>query len=211
MHDGYKEISTNKDDINPHIREKLEKTKKLVKSYTLKLVVGNKYEVKFFKKSYILDLVGQSCTCRAWELTGLLCCHAIICIHYKREDITKYVDGFYFKEPYLQSYQDALAPLNGSRKWHEVLEAPILPLVFVKQPGRLRRNRRKGPKEERKNAHKMPRNKIKMKCQRCFIFMHKKRLYEAVISKEAIAPEKPKVNFKIIGQQRGQESKAPPM
>ena len=78
MTENMREITSSKDVICPRIRKKLEKIKSLTKHYNVKPAVGNKYEVSFFDEGYVVDIPCKTCSCRAWELSGLPCFHAIV-------------------------------------------------------------------------------------------------------------------------------------
>ncbi|RYR18787.1 hypothetical protein Ahy_B03g063399 [Arachis hypogaea] len=51
---------------------------------------------------YIVDLAAGDCSCRKWQMSGILCPHAISCITFKGLDLESYVDDCYKKEAYLR-------------------------------------------------------------------------------------------------------------
>ena len=54
--------------------------------------------------SLTVDLNARSCTCKKWELCGILCCHAISCIFFIHKNVEEFVDDCYKREAYLRAY-----------------------------------------------------------------------------------------------------------
>ena len=78
-------------------------------------VVG--YEVKKGKKSYAVDLNKRICACKAWNVPGIPCCHAICAILDKKEDLEDYIHEWYHKDKYIEMYKHTLNPINDLNKW----------------------------------------------------------------------------------------------
>lgn len=130
--------------ICPNIIKKMNKIHDIVRYYEVRPVVGGKFEVHCFDDSHVVDLNMRECTCRAWELTEILCYHGLSSIFYNREDPVAYVDRFYLKTNAMECYKFGISPLRGYKAWPRVDEAPVLPLVYSKAPRRLKKQRIKG-------------------------------------------------------------------
>nr|GMD34343.1 uncharacterized protein LOC109168478 [Ipomoea batatas] len=71
------------------------------------------YEIKKGRQQFKVKLAGRSCSCRAWDLSGIPCPHAICVIFAIGREPHEYIDSCYSKESYLRTYAHALQPMNG--------------------------------------------------------------------------------------------------
>lgn len=94
-------------------------------------------------RSITVDLDARKCDCRAWNLTGIPCEHAIAAIHDRRHQPTAYVSHYYSKEMYMKTYSTSLKALRGEDFWEFSDKAHMLPPDMPKKlkgrPKRLRR------------------------------------------------------------------------
>lgn len=67
-------------DICPNVL-KIEKYKDLGRNCFLKFSDGRKFGVDCDVRHYVVDLENRTCTCKRFELTEILCQHAIAAIH----------------------------------------------------------------------------------------------------------------------------------
>ena len=75
----------------PNIQDKLEKLKLEFKGIYAMPSGRFVYEVDNERERHVVDLVGKTCRCRAWDLTGIPCKHGVAAIfvnHEKLEDYT---------------------------------------------------------------------------------------------------------------------------
>ena len=72
-----------------------------------------KFEVKNGLQSFIVDLEKRICTCRKWDITGIPCYHAILCIFFNREAAEKYTNDCYKVSTYKACYEPIIDPING--------------------------------------------------------------------------------------------------
>ncbi|KAL4282369.1 hypothetical protein GQ457_03G013340 [Hibiscus cannabinus] len=68
------------------------------------------FEVQHGKDQHIVDMKQLKCTCRAWELSGIPCCHAICAMYQENKRSEDYVSNWYNKEKYLTAYNHILQP-----------------------------------------------------------------------------------------------------
>ncbi|RYR51302.1 hypothetical protein Ahy_A06g026324 [Arachis hypogaea] len=66
---------------------------------------ASKYEVMCGLDKFVVDLVAAECSCRKWQMSEILCPHAISCITFKGLDLKSYVADCYKKDAYLKCYQ----------------------------------------------------------------------------------------------------------
>ncbi|XP_031120262.1 uncharacterized protein LOC116023403 [Ipomoea triloba] len=114
------------------------------------------YEIKKGRQQFKVKLTGRSCSCRAWDLSGIPCPHAICAIFDIGREPHDYIDSCYSKEAYLRTYAHALQPMNGELFWpktqNEEILAPI-PKNMTRRPKRkITREASEGPSRSKKNT-----------------------------------------------------------
>ena len=160
------------------MRKKLEKFKWESRFSISKATLNDKFQVKYEANKFVVDLKSKTCICRGWQLIGMPCIHAISAIHYMRQNVDDYVDEYFKRGMYLNSYYLAIEPINGRSMWPEVSGDPIHPPPFKKMPGRPKISRKKSIDEIRtdpKDPTKLSRHGIRMKCTICNEYGHNKR------------------------------------
>lgn len=151
---------------------------------------------------YVVDLDGQTCSCREWQISGIPCAHACASIHFMRKDPADFVHRYiilhnyilllvladfysilifcflhryYTVERYIQAYQYGIQPLNGKSMWPITDGEPIKPPPYKKMPGRPKKMRKRGPEENPRNPSKLTRHGIQMTCSVCGVVGHNKK------------------------------------
>lgn len=135
-HDLAEKIQKCTDEICPKVRKKIYEVERWTKFCNIRGASRRKYEVHCSKDGYIVDLLAKTCNCRAWELTGIPCCHALACINYLRADVILYVDPFFLKSNAVELYNHGLQPIHGEQDWPTDDMPAILPPKVHKRPGR---------------------------------------------------------------------------
>nr|KAJ0208375.1 hypothetical protein LSAT_V11C500248030 [Lactuca sativa] len=105
------------------------------------------YEVKLAHKVYAIHLERKTCCCRAWQISGIPCVHAIAAILYLNGNAEDYVVVWFKTSMFGSCYMYHVKPINGANMCHDVLCDPILPPRRRRMPGRHKVNRRKCPTE----------------------------------------------------------------
>lgn len=146
-HDLAEKLKKCTDEICPGIREKIYEIEKLTKFCNIRGSSRRRYEVHCFKQGYIVDLISKICNCRAWELTGFPCCHALTCIPYLRVDITLYIDPFFMKSNAVELYDHGLQPIHGEQDLPTDDMLAILPPKVHKHPRRPKKQRKRDKDE----------------------------------------------------------------
>ncbi|GKU87094.1 hypothetical protein SLEP1_g1545 [Rubroshorea leprosula] len=97
--------------------------------------------------THVVNVHERNCSCREWNLTGIPCSHALCALRFKDWSFEYFVDEYYKKEKYLQTYGTALECLRGNEVLRRRLERGCLPLEMRSMLGRPRRNRRRAKDE----------------------------------------------------------------
>ncbi|XP_048232861.1 uncharacterized protein LOC125370617 [Ricinus communis] len=117
MHSKLMHASGLTSSITPRIRTKLEEIKYNSRLCTCKPTVGGKFQVNIGEDQFVVDINMHTCTSREWEITGISCIHACSNIHWMNQDNTTFVSKYYSVETYIETYKNALEPLNGRKIW----------------------------------------------------------------------------------------------
>lgn len=116
--------------ICPRIQHRLEKSKIDARGWSAFWDGHFSYGVRegATQTRYVVSLLNRTCSCNAWQLSGVPCNHAIAAIWKAVEHPEHYVANCYIKETYLKAYQFPLEPLNGPKEWppspYAAIEAP---------------------------------------------------------------------------------------
>ncbi|KAL6578846.1 hypothetical protein OROMI_009062 [Orobanche minor] len=106
------------------------------------------FEVNGTRGGTIVNLTAWTCTCRAWQLNGIPCCHAVSAITSLRRDPEDYIYECLKGETYLKCYEHMLKAMNGIEKWPESDKPVLLPPPPRILKGRPKWNRRKDALED---------------------------------------------------------------
>ena len=163
--------------ICPKIRKKLEKNAELSGNCFPRDAGNGIYHVQSGPNSYIVDIIGRTCDCKSWGLSGILCPHAIAVCRAERIDPEELVHKCYTIETYLKTYGHNIMPLRDRTHWEKLNGMYIHPPLFTKVMGRPATKRRKTPEEKKKKDGTVYLNKkgVAMHCSVCGKDDHNKR------------------------------------
>ncbi|KAM0827872.1 hypothetical protein ACQ4PT_067900 [Festuca glaucescens] len=114
---------------------------------------------------YLVDLEARSCSCRQWQITGLLCIHALFFITTlsgQAGNIQQYVHEYYSVARFKATYAHALPALEGKQQWDIVDPGFKLCAPVLKRPAGRPRKSRIRPRSEGAGL-----GARKHKCTRC--------------------------------------------
>ncbi|XP_021773607.1 uncharacterized protein LOC110737578 [Chenopodium quinoa] len=94
------------------------------------------FEVQLNDDQALVDLGNGTCSCGHWQLTGIPCVHAFVCIMDQRIDAEQYVHPYYSMDSYRAAYEPAIQPMSGPKHWERVNMREPQPPAFKVQPGR---------------------------------------------------------------------------
>ena len=113
-------------------------------------------------RQYAVDLAHKSCSCRAWDISGIPCPHAVAAIYHERGDPMDYVHHYYKKEAMLKAYSFEHILLSDQKEWAKTGLVPIKAPLTRRQPGRPKRLRKREPNEPARNPKKLKRYNVKI-------------------------------------------------
>ena len=71
------------------------------------------YEVDNERERHMVDLVGRTCSCRAWDLTGIPYKHEVAVIFVNCEKPEDYTHPCYYKDAFVETYKTLIPPMPG--------------------------------------------------------------------------------------------------
>ncbi|XP_022031409.1 uncharacterized protein LOC110932378 [Helianthus annuus] len=115
----------------------------------------DQYQVSGRRSQYVVQLNERSCTCKAWEITGIPCKHGVAAIWYKAASngqqvgiLESWVHPVYRMDTWRQVYSFKVNPINGMSMWPKSqVPTTLKPPHYHKQVGRPRKARKKSAVE----------------------------------------------------------------
>ena len=88
-----------------------------------------KYEVDYRQQKFVVNLREKTCGYKKWDITSILCHHAISAILHEGSKIKDYVNYCYTIEKYKKSYEPIIHPVPSIKQWIRTQYNPVdLPL-----------------------------------------------------------------------------------
>ncbi|KAK9996210.1 hypothetical protein SO802_020896 [Lithocarpus litseifolius] len=137
----------------PSIQGKLEKLKLESKSFCAMPSGRFVYEVENERERHVVDLVGRTCSCRAWDLIGIPYRHRVAAIFVNYEMPEDYIHPCYYKDAYVETYKTLISPMPGQSEWVSSGQPKPVARIIYKPLGR--------PPMKRKRDVDEPRNPYK--------------------------------------------------
>lgn len=142
-------------------------------------------EIKFLKqskiqKTYIVDIALKSCSCKKWDLRGILCCHGVSTILADKSQPEDFVDNFYHKEIFFKAYNQVIYPIPNMTMWVNTEGDVILPPKIRIAPGRPKKARRRGV-DQPKNPNVVRKHCAPVKCGKCKQEGHNSRTCKVIL------------------------------
>ena len=97
----------------PSIQDKLEKLKLKSKNFYVMSSRRFVYKVDNEKERHVVDLVGKTCSCKVWDLTGIPYKYGVAAIFVNREKLEDYTHLCYYKDAYVETYKTPIPPMPG--------------------------------------------------------------------------------------------------
>ncbi|XP_016433493.2 uncharacterized protein LOC107759989 [Nicotiana tabacum] len=166
-------------DISPMARLLLEDSKDLARKCTVLWNADVGFEIGEGLHKHVVNLTDKVCTCRAWQLRGIPCQHAVLAYYHINEEPEQAVEHWYKRDTFLKAYKYFIQPMTNMKMWSETNNPMIEPPKPKPMPGRPQRNRRKGKDEPKKKYGKLSKCGVKMTCSKCHQQGHNKRYCKA--------------------------------
>ncbi|KAF7833126.1 Sporozoite surface protein 2 [Senna tora] len=119
--DSRKKITTHQESVLPRIKARLEKQVDMAGKWIPQWSGDEIFEVTSVYQAtdkFVVDLQKKECSCRAWMLTGIPCCHSIAAMNFMRKTPDVYIPACFRKECYEECYAHIIYPTNGPTLWH---------------------------------------------------------------------------------------------
>jgi hypothetical protein len=126
----------------PKIQVKVEKADIKTSECLLMYSGEGKYEVDYRQQKFVVNLREKTCGCKKWDITSILCHHAISAILHQGSKIEDYVDHCYTIEKYKKSYEPIIHPVPSMEQWTRTQYDPVDPPLERCHPGRLKKMRK---------------------------------------------------------------------
>ncbi|RYQ96600.1 hypothetical protein Ahy_B08g092420 [Arachis hypogaea] len=126
------------------------------------------------EEKFVVDLRNQECSSRKFQLSGILCAHAMTCIRKMCFNVDNYVADYYKKAAYISCYQHIVFPVNGPNFWDKTQFEDVLPPIYRKPIGRPKKKRARAA-DEQPNRTGLSREGQQQKCSYCFCSGHNKK------------------------------------
>ncbi|WCJ44518.1 hypothetical protein M5689_025181 [Euphorbia peplus] len=165
-----------KHDYSPESLEVLQDSKERATHCRIEFNGDNGYEVTEGGDRHCVVLEEQKCKCRAWQLSGIPCAHAVCALYHDRTDPINHIHHYYHKSSYISTYKYKLQPVRGKKFWRITDYEPIEPPKVTNMPGRPRKKRIRGANEVvagQSNGLRLSRKGQIQKCTKCGQAGHK--------------------------------------
>ncbi|PIA30014.1 hypothetical protein AQUCO_05700012v1 [Aquilegia coerulea] len=115
---------------------------------TLERASAGIWSVRGLKRSCVVDLNKRTCTCKWFQTMGIPCEHAMAAIKEVGFDPYKFVEVYYLKETYIETFREEWTPTRGKEEWPtDRQRRRILPPLKTSKAGRPKTARKRGKAE----------------------------------------------------------------
>lgn len=135
------------------------------------------FEARYKNQAFSVDIGEKTCSCRAWQLSGIPCLHAIAALAHLNISAESYVSLWYKSDMFLNAYRYNIQPINGSAMWPNTDYTPPLPPKKRRMPGRptIKRKTDASEREDRPGKQNVSRQGLVIKCSICKQKGHNKK------------------------------------
>ncbi|XP_021756736.1 uncharacterized protein LOC110721811 [Chenopodium quinoa] len=163
----HKPIINMLEDIRESLMDKLHKKRDMIKERDLSLCPRIQQQLE----KHNMD---RTCSCNAWQVSGIPCKHAVVAIWNKVDQPEQYVNDFFKKHTYAKAFDHLLEPLNGPQEWltsENIVTAPELKKVHNRP-----KTKRRASAGEVTESGKLKKKGGKITCSLCGVPGHNKAL-----------------------------------
>ncbi|XP_050241707.1 uncharacterized protein LOC126690557 isoform X2 [Quercus robur] len=150
----------------PSIQDKLEKLKLESKRICAMPSRRFVYKVDNERERHVVDLVGRTCSCRAWDLTRIPCKLRVATIFVNHEKLEDYTHPCYYNNAFVETYKTPIPLMPGQSQWMSSGQPKLVAPTIYKPPGRPPMKRKRDANEPR-NPYKVFRANKRVRCGRC--------------------------------------------
>ncbi|XP_052624980.1 uncharacterized protein LOC128132443 [Lactuca sativa] len=178
-----KEIDKCKSLLTPTATTILDTIKTAASKYRALFCGSGKYQVTgMMFDQYVVNLKEGTCSCRYWEITGIVCRHGVCVIweHIqngeKAQQPEYWVHPCYKLETWRAMYCNKIDPINGRSMWPKSrCPTTLIPPTHHTQVGRPKKKRRRAIDEASNQSKKLSRKFLTVTCSKCHNKGHNSR------------------------------------
>ncbi|GJS28130.1 hypothetical protein Tco_0488750 [Tanacetum coccineum] len=170
--------------LTPSVTKLFNKIKEVASECIVDWNGSHLFQVKGpYQDQYVVNLNQRTCSCRKWEISGILYKYVIDAIHDMADNgmdvatLEDWVHESYKLQTWMNVYAHKINPINGRDMWSK-FECPttLLPPKKAPQTGRPPKNRKKSKGEiAMVKGHKLTRTCTTVTCSNCKGIGHNKR------------------------------------
>ncbi|KAG7595032.1 MULE transposase domain [Arabidopsis thaliana x Arabidopsis arenosa] len=171
----------------------------------------NLHEIYVNGVGYFVDMDLKTCGCRKWQMVGIPCVHATCVIIGKREKVESYVNDYYTRNRWRETYFRGIRPVQGMPLWGRLNRLPVLPPPWRRgnagRPSNYARRKGRNEVASSSNPTKMSREKRIMTCSNCLQEGHNKQSCKnaTVLSPPPRPRGRPRINQEPQGHVEGSQ------
>ncbi|GJU23422.1 transposase, MuDR, plant, partial [Tanacetum coccineum] len=144
------------DVLCPNIRKKFEILKDLHRHWKIIPSGESRFEVRNGFEGFKVDERLRTYTCRAWQLSGIPCQHALAVIYFLHRDPEEYVSNWYKKDMFVAAYNHYIEGMNCMGQWPTTQYQKPLPPIKRRMPGRPPQKKRWMEGHNKRGCHASP-------------------------------------------------------
>ncbi|KAF9622530.1 hypothetical protein IFM89_031934 [Coptis chinensis] len=97
--------------------KKIEKMIEDIPNWDLEASNSSLYCIRDVKSDYryTVNIVDQECSCRRWQLSGIVCVHAVVILYKMRADWKEYCSSYFWVSTYRMAYKGHIKPMEDPR------------------------------------------------------------------------------------------------
>nr|GFC08554.1 elongation factor G, III-V domain-containing protein [Tanacetum cinerariifolium] len=128
---------------------------------------ADEFQVYYGRTQHCVHIVDKTCSCGAWQLSGIPCCHATAAIRSTSKNPFDYLDQCYSKEKFIAAYNHPIKVVGSEEFWPSSGRRELSPPLPKPMPGRPKKARRRRKYEPKKSKTKLSRHGRDMHCENC--------------------------------------------
>ncbi|XP_065866546.1 uncharacterized protein [Euphorbia lathyris] len=182
LHENEKKAASWSGDYSPTSMEEFMLNHSIARYCRVEFNGEKGYEVTHGIDRHCVILLERKCTCKAWQLSGIPCPHAICAMYHAKIDPVKQIDRYYSKLRYMMTYKHKIQPVRGKKFWRIEDFAPIEPPKITRMLGRPKKKRIRQVGEcsvGERNGTRLSRKGQIQKCSNCGRAGHKRTYCKA--------------------------------
>nr|GEX65753.1 elongation factor G, III-V domain-containing protein [Tanacetum cinerariifolium] len=119
---------------------------------------ADEFQVYYGRTQNCVHIGDMTCSCGAWQLSGIPCCHATAAIRSRSKNPFDYLDQCYSKEKFILAYNHPIKVVGSDEFWPNSNRGELSPPLPKPMPSRPKKARRRRKYEPKKSKTKLSRH-----------------------------------------------------